>query len=237
MKFVKNTWLPDTDTHFENMMDDEGNYQKKQFDAVLKYIEPKDRGLFIDVGAHVGLWSRMAIKAKFKSTFCFEPNDKNYECLLRNIRNVYEKFTDKNDDQIRRILEHNIDSCILSDCFESKLCLLTEKNDNSGSVKVIKSNGKLLSNTLDAQFYGATLLNKTKILDDLKNYKTLVKIDVQGYEHKVVKGMINFIKKYKPIIIVEQWLNGKEDLQATEYCQSLGMKILERVNKEVILGW
>jgi hypothetical protein len=237
MKFVKNTWLPVTDIHFENMMDDEGNYQKKQFDAVIKYIEPKNRGLFIDVGAHVGLWSRMAIKAGFKSIFCFEPNDENSECLKRNIRHVYEEFTDKNNDQINLILENNISNCILSNSFDQGLCLLKEKDGNSGSIKIIKSNGKLLSNTFDAQFYAETILNRTKILHDVKCYITFVKIDVQGYEYKVVKGMTNFIKDYKPIIIVEQFLDGKEDLQATEYCQSLGMKILERVNKEVILGW
>jgi FkbM family methyltransferase len=208
MKFVKNTWLPATDIHFENIMDNEGNYQKKQFDAVIKYIEPENRGLFIDVGAHVGLWSRMAIKAGFKQIIAFEPNKDNRECFKLNI---------PKDDSL-------ICPFGLSDKKEY-MHFEFGKNDNSGS-NAITSNGKIRLWKFDEL-----------MLDQYLNQPILVKIDVQGYEYKVVKGMTNFIKDYKPIIIVEQFLDGKEDLQATEYCQSLGMKILKKVNKEVILGW
>jgi len=212
MKFVKNTWLPDTDTHFENIMDDEGNYQKKQFDAVLKYIEPKDRGLFIDVGAHVGLWSRMAQKAGFKEILAIEPNQKNFECLNKNL-----------DNPVFYLANFG-----LSDCRESSKIIIDNLN-NSGAMHLEKGDDVTLY-CFDDEF----LSIKSEF--DLTK-QTLIKIDVQGYEHKVVKGMTNFIKEYKPIIIVEQWLNGKEDLQATEYCQSLGMKVLEKIHKEVILGW
>ena len=49
--------------------------------------------------------------------------------------------------------------------------------------------------------------------------------------------MTNFIKEYKPIIIIEQMCNDVQDLEATYYCESLGMKVLETIKKEVILGW
>jgi len=51
---------------------------------------------------------------------------------------------------------------------------------------------------------------KTQVLtlrkfDDLKlNVKPcFIKIDVEGYDHKVIKGMVQTIKKYKPLILVE----------------------------------
>ena len=210
MKFVKNTWLPDSDTHFENIMDDEGNYQKKQFDAVLKYIEPENRGLFIDVGAHVGLWSRMAQKARFKEILAIEPDTKNYECLNAN----------------------------LDECFLSRLALSDERK--SGKIESEKSDNSGANHLIDGEDFPVETFDRyfSFIKDEFDLTKqTLIKIDVQGYEAKVVKRMTNFIKEYKPIIIVEQWLNGKEDLEATRYCQSLGMKILEKIQKEVILGW
>jgi len=48
------------------------------------------------------------------------------------------------------------------------------------------------------------LLNLKKY-DDLKlSIKPcFIKIDVEGYDHKVIKGMIKSIKKYKPLILVE----------------------------------
>lgn len=208
MKFVKNTWLPDNDTHFEKFIDDEGNYQKEQFDCVVKYIKPENRGLFIDVGAHVGLWSRMALKAGFKQIIAFEPSKDNYECLQKNITNK----------------KHLLCNFGLSDKSEH-VEFGNPQNDNSGA-NAIKGEGKIKLYKFDDLMLNDFIINKI-----------LIKIDVQGYEDKVVRGMTNFIKQYKPIIIVEQWLDGKEDLRATEYCLSLGMKVLEKIKKEVILGW
>lgn len=208
MKFVKNTWLPDNDTHFEKYIDDEGNYQKEQFDCAIKYIKPENRGLFIDVGAHVGLWSRMAEKARFNLIMAFEPNQENYECLKKNI-------TNKN---------HFLFNFGLSNKNEY-VKFVNPQNDNSGANE-IKGEGKTRLRKFDNFILGDYVLNDI-----------LIKIDVQGYEDKVVKGMTNFIKQCKPIIIVEQWLDGKEDLRATEYCAFLGMKVLEKIKKEVILGW
>jgi FkbM family methyltransferase len=223
MKLVKGIYLPDYDTHFETVIDKEGNYQKKQFDAVMKYIKPEDRGLFIDVGAHVGLWSRMAIKEGFKDLLCFEPNTESWECLKENLQSVLpinkwgarcEKFALSDED--------------------GYAVFSKDKEDNSGAVSLIKINAN--EGIRMIPFDSAYFPFEERIPSDLKN-KTLIKIDVQGYEAKVVRGMTNFIKEYKPIIIVEQMCNDKWDLEATEYLKSLGMKVLEVIEKEVILGW
>lgn len=222
MKLIKGIWFPDSDTHFEKVIDNEGNYQKHQFDTVMKHIKPEDRGLFIDVGAHVGLWSRMAIKAEFKQILAFEPSDDNYECLEKNL----DQFDNSNNFLCNFALADK----------EDALLIKNEQSNNSGA--------KTLDEELrDDDEYETVLVqcfdeNFSSIEEEFDlSKKNLIKIDVQGYEAKVVHGMTNFIKEYKPLIIVEQWLNGKEDLEATHYCQSLGMKILERVGKEIILGW
>jgi FkbM family methyltransferase len=240
MKQIKGIWFPDSDTH----------YQKMQFDTAMKYIKPEDRWVFIDVGAHVGLWLRMAQKAGFKEFLCFEPNEENFDCLRRNFYEFFQEYRScslsdhsykYDSDAIKRRLR-----CYGLSDKEEELFIKKSKEDNSGSSE-ISEDGNLI------KLYPFDKFLKNRIPDLLEEYeehiscvdfflplnpkKCLIKIDVQGYEAKVVRGMTNFIKEYKPIIIVEQWLNGKEDLEATHYCQSLGMKILERVGKEVILGW
>lgn len=227
MKQIKGIWFPDSDTHFEGMIDDEGNYQKMQFDTALKYIKPENRGLFIDVGAHVGLWSRMARKAGFDQILAFESNIENFNCYLSNLR----KFLSLSP-KIRPIMPWNIG---LSD--KDEVCKsLTTSEENSGAYYLTEDDNSI---NIDKNTYSFDNFFKLEKLESEFTFtkQILIKIDVQGYEAKVVRGMTNFIKEYKPIIIVEQWLNGKEDLEATHYCESLGMKILEKVQKEVILGW
>ena len=66
MKQVKGWWLPDTDTDFDRWILD-GEYQKKQRDAILEFVN-KD-GNAIDIGAHVGFWLRdMGKQFKTEST-------------------------------------------------------------------------------------------------------------------------------------------------------------------------
>lgn len=235
MKLVKGIYFPDSDTHFETIMDNDGNYQGLQFETALKYIKLEDRGLFIDVGAHVGLWSRMAYKASFKEFICFEPDEENFECLRRNFFEFWQKErycslskdSPKYDsDTIKRRL-HQI---ALSDqnCWKG---IIKEKEDNSGAISLEDLNYNQKTRVVNFDDYYQSLE-----VGGIKN-KILIKIDVQGYEAKVVRGMKKFIQEYKPIIIVEQFINGQPDYEATMILKSYGMKVLEAVKKEVILGW
>ena len=49
-----------------------------------------------------------------------------------------------------------------------------------------------------------------------------IKIDVDGFELRVLKGCVETIKKYKPLLAIEQE-NG--DTSAIEFCQTLGYEI------------
>jgi len=81
MKQVKGWWLPDTDTDFDRWILD-GEYQKKQRDAILEFVN-RD-GYAIDIGAHVGFWLRDMCK-QFKHVYAFEPIEEVRQCLARNV--------------------------------------------------------------------------------------------------------------------------------------------------------
>lgn len=88
MKDVHGIWLPDGDTHFENHLRQSPivyggkTYQYAKYTKALLYV-PK-RALAIDVGGHVGLWSRVMAK-DFLHVIAFEPLSAHRDCFLQNV--------------------------------------------------------------------------------------------------------------------------------------------------------
>lgn len=70
-----------------------------------------------------------------------------------------------------------------------------------------------------------------------------VKIDCEGYEYNILLGAEQTIKKYRPVVVVEQKLHkdtgrtADNQYQAAELLMSWGARKLARVNHDVILGW
>ncbi len=49
-----------------------------------------------------------------------------------------------------------------------------------------------------------------KILNKKFSKKVILKIDVEGFEYKVLLGAKQFIKKNRPIIILEMWTKERD---------------------------
>lgn len=88
MKQVRGIWLPDNDTHFEGqiasspLVGGKPTYQLVKYRVAMEHV--KQRRHAIDVGAHVGLWSRvMAID--FEHVTAFEPMAELRSCFSRNV--------------------------------------------------------------------------------------------------------------------------------------------------------
>ena len=81
-------WFPDAESHFPKMLKkstDRGGpaeYQYQVRDRSMTYV--KQRGVALDIGANVGLWSRSLCK-NFRTVLAFEPVSMFRECLLRNV--------------------------------------------------------------------------------------------------------------------------------------------------------
>lgn len=76
MKCVQGIWLPDGDEHFSGHLEREvaatgaAGYQTRKWVAALEFC--KHRGHAVDIGAHVGLWTRPMAKA-FARVTAYEP--------------------------------------------------------------------------------------------------------------------------------------------------------------------
>jgi hypothetical protein len=81
-------WFPDAESHFPKMLKksmDKGGpaeYQYQVRDRSMTHA--KKRGVALDIGANVGLWSRGLCK-NFRTVVAFEPVAMFRECLIRNV--------------------------------------------------------------------------------------------------------------------------------------------------------
>jgi FkbM family methyltransferase len=82
--------LPPGETHLQGMMDlspvweKRGTYQFHKLEAAMTYIPATRRRLAVDVGAHVGLWSRV-LAGMFTAVAAFEPVPVHQELFRLNV--------------------------------------------------------------------------------------------------------------------------------------------------------
>lgn len=98
MKEYRGIFLPDIEEHlcehirpshkrYEELPDGRATYQRFKYRRGLEFV--KERKVFVDVGAHVGLWSMQA-EFDFEQIIAFEPCPEHLEIFPHNMRkNTY----------------------------------------------------------------------------------------------------------------------------------------------------
>lgn len=169
-----------------------------------KYMEVEDGECFIDVGAHIGLWT-LYVGRKGSKVYAFEPNPDIVQILKSNSREY-----------------SNIVVCnfALGEIKEVKELFIHTRSVLNGLR--VKTN-EYIGRNVEVQVYR---------LDDLQVYIReqvgLIKIDTEGYEANVLKGGIETILRDKPRLIIEVH-HGlrtlREELQLlTEFLSDYGYK-------------
>lgn len=178
-------WLPDNDTHFAGHLDagpkidGAGTYQHAKLEMALKLFNK--RVCAVDIGAHVGLWSR-TLAREFETVIAFEPVPEHQECFKRNLHNP---------DRKSRVVLHPFALGA-----EHRDIYIDTVPDNSGNARVaengsIANSVKVKMHRLDDYFFDNHGIN-------------FLKIDVEGWELDVLKGGKETIMRYKPVMVVEQ---------------------------------
>ena len=153
------------------------NYEQKQFKGTMKHIS--ERGVALDCGAHVGIWSKR-LSYLFDTVIAFEPIPKHIECYKKNC-------TESNI---------TLNECALSD-EETTMDMKMGTGRNTGrSTLEYKSNLVKGDNEI--------IQIQTKTLDSFKLPKVdFMKIDVEMHEVKLLNGAIETLVRCKPIIFIE----------------------------------
>lgn len=148
--------------------------------------------IILDIGANIGnhslYWAKKRMAQKIYS---FEPMLSTYQTLLKNIQ------INHLDDII---IPLNIGLSDTESCAELNTYIISNPElkfsiDYIGSASLSKSdNGEMKLNALDQLLF----------ISDLERID-FVKIDVEGFEHNVLKGAEITLKKYKPIVFIESF--------------------------------
>lgn len=171
-----------------------GEYTEQEV-QLLKHFLDRETSVVYDIGGNIG-YHTLAFSLHSKTVHSFEPNNDNYTLLVRNT--VHRK----------NVINHNV---AVSDT-DGRGFINTFNKNTSGNYGECK-----LSN--EGQ---DTELVKIDSLDIEK--PDLIKIDVEGHEYQVFCGMINTIKKHKPVIFYEN-LHGDKFPEIYDMLTELNYKI------------
>lgn len=171
---------------------------EKDYYGLLKLVNLKNKRDFIDIGGNIGLSTIGFRQLGFTNRIIiFEP-DKEYCCkklhnLKKKISNIkLLKFGLSDKDERQTFYQAYF--------FGIKMHFLSSFDE------------KYLKSIIYQVYYTFRYLFKIKKQKlSLKKFDQLnikvdpvfIKIDVEGFDHKVIYGMLQTIKKYKPIILVE----------------------------------
>jgi len=147
------------------------------------YNEIYDIKNIIDIGANFGYHTLLFSQNCSENVYAFEPQIQNFELLEENIKM----------NEIKNIILYNY-ACGDQNC-EIKMPIIdTNQTINMGD---FTPNLNCTNNNFS--------ITKSIVLDEIFFHQKIdfIKIDVQGWEKKVLLGAINLLKTQKPVIIVE----------------------------------
>jgi FkbM family methyltransferase len=162
------------------------DYDKKVFDK----LKELNFNVFFDIGANLGQYS-LALNAinNIDITFAFEPNSRNFNTLCKNITNNSQLLKNSNIKVIKKAVSN-----------ENSTVKMYE-NEMRGSHSICNQHKTDRFEDVDTVKIDSLDLNIPK------NSKILIKLDIEGSEINALKGMENFITKYKPTFIIEIFEN------------------------------
>ena len=165
-------------------------YEKKRMKQLLQFSKEINSEFFIDIGANIGFYSILLSK-HFKQTYSFEPNKRNFQVLTKNI-----KTNNLNNIKLFNYgLGENTEELIGSsntkgELFQTSGFSISRNNYEGEKVSIKKGDNILLFN------------NKT----------LTIKIDVEGFELFVLKGLKNTLINNYCVLQIEIWEKNKREV-------------------------
>jgi len=173
-------------------------YQRKIIKKFHKIFNNNINTVF-DVGSHKGEFIKLILKNfVIEKIYSFEPSEKNYKILNKNIHNLSSK---KNQIYLNNFALGEVNEMRkFKQMQESSSSTLSNINTNT---KYFKRKNFFLNFGLDTKIFEETSINVRNGFSFLKEKKIdkidLLKIDTEGHEYFVIKGFGDNIDKVKVI--------------------------------------
>ena len=233
-KLVGGIWLPGTEVHFVDMLtsdrkntqmrDGVATYQIRKFDRCMKELSSSRRRMAIDIGAHVGLWAMWMVK-HFQLVHAFEPVPQHRELFKRNVKGRYRLW-----------------GLALGDVPGTRDIEVPMEQTAGAHVAVPgwKAGGDKYAPHPERKYLVRGV--PVRCLDDWDWWHVdFVKIDVEGYERRILLGGERMLRRCQPLIIVEQKGNeapyGEPHEAAAEWLESIGYKRVVCISGDWIMRW
>ena len=200
-----------------------GTYELPIQQILAQYLKPGD--VFYDIGANIGFFSTIAARLVGKSgqVYSFEPVAKNVARVRRNAK-------------LNRFSQIKVFPKAVSE------------NSGQGNLLLAQHSGgaTLATAGMPPDMTGAVQVDLISIDDWLDRQKlkppSLIKIDVEGAELEAIKGMLQTIRTFKPILLYEvdddrldRFQQKQEELDT--YVKELGYQVSHTANAYNVPGW
>ena len=157
------------------------SYEKDKFKKCMEYTEGKPKRIALDIGAHIGIWTRR-LSNLYDHVHCFEPVADAIECHKRNTSTVTNTT----------LYEYALGS-----------------KEETLDMKVIVGRGG--TNSFHFGKMGKTRMYEHKItpieVKTLDSYRfdnvDFMKIDIESHELEMLKGAVETLERCNPIIFIE----------------------------------
>lgn len=208
MKLVYDYWIPESDNHFERLI-----AKRIKNGGPAEYQDDVRAAAYkyvsdYDLCIDVGANVGLWAKplsVKFNKVIAFEPLEQVYRCLEKNVQDL------------------NVEICRYALGSVTGLVDMVFDRENTGASHVVEN----------THCVGTIAIKR---LDDLNLPKFgLIKIDCERHELEVLRGSVETILKYKPIIVIEQ--HPDTAYCAGTYLKSIGAIELTNIRKDYIFGW
>jgi len=186
------------------------------------------KGTFIDIGANIGFFSILA-SSYFKNVISFEPTKRTIESFKHNIEH--------NDIHNIHLME-----CGLSDRVGEMI--LNENPLNSGGNSLEEFSKEMVASSMrqDWNSYSVPVLTLDNFIvtNNIDNID-LIKIDVESHEPYVIKGAIETIENFMPLIYLE--IGGKKSFldkiieEMPEYYDPFNPVTMTKLDKNDDMPW
>ncbi len=173
------------------------NFEPGTLEVLRRYIDPET--LFIDVGANTGIYSLIAQALTVKNLIAFEPVPNIYRCLEQNLIN-----TGKQNFRALNAVASSMNGTVDFHVPFGSVFATSGSMNSTGFRGMPGTMINVQSFTVDS------------IVSNANDYKNIiVKIDAEGFEPDVLRGMTDLLKRKSTVVIFECHADGpKEELQA-----------------------